>query len=258
MMVSKCTGLFSIQTLIPAIFCVHQINSKPHLNNLMNNNEQNPSGPPPNYWTPTRVILILLAVLVVALPLSAIIIMSIPASRVIVNTEDTASLDITVRVTGSQWKWHYEYIDKNISFFGMSDSSLEKIKQLSLDGEWSDPEAGSSEADNFLVLPSGRKIRLLFGSEDIIHTWWVPELGEKSDVIPGFSNEKWLTIDKGKEGVYQGVCAEPCNKGQVYMPIAVKVVTPMEFEKWTVEYQKLNSGKPSSNQPQNSLRPALD
>ena len=176
-------------------------------------------------------------VLIVALAIGTLIfltpiILSIPTSSVFVKLEDTTRSDLTVRVTGHQWKWTYEYVESGIKF----DSILVGLGAL-LEGLPNETAVESGvdylhNVDNMLVIPSGRKVRFLVTSSDVIHAWWVPDFGAKKDAIPGYINEIWVSVTENKEGIYRGQCTELCGKGHMYMPVVVKVVTGAEFDAW--------------------------
>jgi cytochrome c oxidase subunit II len=142
-----------------------------------------------------------------------------PASKTLANVESYDEAAVTVKVTGSQWKWTYEYMDDDIKLV----SNLKR--ELTVDDEHY-----LRDVDNRLVLPSHQRIRFLHTATDVLHAWWVPALAYKKDSIPGYINETWAYIDT--EGVYRGQCAENCGTGHAFMPIVVEVVSPEKFEDW--------------------------
>ncbi len=159
-------------------------------------------------------------------PLVILIGIAIPATGTLLDLEDAKTdADITVQVTGIQWKWKYTFVDDDVSFISsLAQSSRDVIK---------DPTGNENyllEVDKPLVLPVGKKIRFLFHSNDVIHAWWVPELAVKQDSIPGFINDSWATIEE--PGVYRGQCAELCGKDHGFMPIVVNAVSEPEYEAW--------------------------
>ena len=165
-------------------------------------------------------------------PLLILIGIAIPATGTLLDLEDAkTNADITVQVTGIQWKWKYTFVDEDVSFVSsLAQSSRDVVK---------DPTSNEHyllEVDNELVLPVGKKIRFLFHSNDVIHSWWVPALGMKRDAIPGYINEFWARVDE--PGVYRGQCAELCGKDHGFMPIVVKAVSDSEYQSWVKE-QKL-------------------
>ena len=159
-------------------------------------------------------------------PLIVLIAVAIPATATLIDLEDAkTNADINLQVTGIQWKWKYSYLDEDISFISsLAQSSRDVIK---------DPTGKENyllEVDQPVVLPINKKIRFLFNSSDVIHAWWVPELGVKQDVIPGYINDSWAIIEK--TGTYRGQCAELCGKDHGFMPIVVEAVTQSEYEQW--------------------------
>jgi cytochrome c oxidase subunit 2 len=159
-------------------------------------------------------------------PLLILIGIAIPATGTLLRLEDAkTNADITVQVTGIQWKWKYTFVDDDVSFISsLAQSSRDVI---------SDPTGHENyllEVDKPLVLPVGKKIRFLFHSNDVIHAWWVPELAVKQDAIPGFINDSWALIEK--PGVYRGQCAELCGKDHGFMPIVVNAVSEPEYKEW--------------------------
>ena len=163
------------------------------------------------------------------IPVVILVLMAIPATRALIVMEDTSEADMTLKVTGHQWKWRYEYLEDDVDFFSsLAPESREAI--------YSDPFARENyllEVDNEVVLPVGRKVRILLTADDVIHAWWVPALGMKKDAIPGFINELWTRIDE--PGIYRGQCAELCGKDHGYMPIVVRAVPDEEYVAWVDE-----------------------
>ncbi|MCO6413163.1 MAG: cytochrome c oxidase subunit II [Thiogranum sp.] len=151
--------------------------------------------------------------------------MAIPATKALVAMEDTSNSDLSIKVTGYQWKWGYDYIDDGISFV----SSLSTPKEQIYDQQ-SKGENYLLEVDNPLVVPVNKKVRLLVTANDVIHSWWVPELGMKKDAIPGFINEMWIKVEE--EGTYRGQCAELCGKDHGFMPIVVVAKNDEDYGKW--------------------------
>jgi cytochrome c oxidase subunit 2 len=158
--------------------------------------------------------------------------MAIPATRVLIKMEDTTQSDLTIKITGYQWKWGYEYLDSGINFYATLTTPREEIDQFDKENAVEQNENYLLEVDNMLVVPSGRKVRALITANDVIHAWWIPAFGTKKDAIPGYINELWFNVDVGKEGIYRGQCSELCGKDHAYMPIVVKVVTGEEFDSW--------------------------
>jgi cytochrome c oxidase subunit 2 len=173
------------------------------------------------------------------IPVIILVVMAIPAAELILKQEDTRNSQLTIRVTGYQWKWEYNYMDAGagVDFFSTIARQSNFARQLH---SGIDPKSVPNyllDVDKPLVIPSGTKVRLLLTSQDVIHAWWVPDFGAKRSAIPGFINELWFRVDPGKEGVYRGQCAALCGRDHGFMPIVVDVRTPDEFKKW-VEAQK--------------------
>ena len=164
------------------------------------------------------------------IPFIILIAMAIPAAGTLIKMEDTRNADLSVKVTGFQWKWQYEYVGEGVDFFSTLHADSNKARQR---GSGIDPYSVPNyllEVDNRLVLPAGKKVRFLITANDVIHAWWVPDFAVKKDAVPGFINESWA---KALEpGIYRGVCAELCGRDHGFMPIVVEVVSAEEFEKW--------------------------
>jgi len=154
--------------------------------------------------------------------------MAIPATKALVAMEDTSDADISIKVTAYQWKWGYDYMDEDVSFISTLSTPKEQIYNEQAKGK-----DYLLEVDNPVVVPINKKVRLLVTSSDVIHAWWVPELGMKKDAIPGFINEMWFKIDK--EGTYRGQCAELCGKDHGFMPIVVVAKTEADYQQWVSE-----------------------
>ena len=171
-----------------------------------------------------------------AVPMIIIILMALPATRVILAYKDTSAPDITVKVTGFQWKWSYDYLDDGVFFYSQMSTPPEQIGGKYYATDDPDGEKGENyllEVDNEMVVPVGKKVRLLLTAADVIHAWWVPQLGVKQDAIPGFVREAWFMADR--EGTYRGQCAELCGKNHGFMPIVVRAVSEEEYAQWLSE-----------------------
>ncbi|OEY66159.1 cytochrome c oxidase subunit II [Marinobacter sp. X15-166B] len=162
------------------------------------------------------------------IPLLILVIMAIPATATLVDMYDTTESDIDIKVTGYQWKWHYDYIDEEFGFFSALTTPRDQIYNRTAKGEHY-----LLEVDNEMVIPVGKKVRLLLTANDVIHSWWVPEFGVKKDAIPGFINEAWTRVDV--PGVYRGQCTELCGKDHAFMPIVVRAVPEAEYLAWVDE-----------------------
>ena len=161
-------------------------------------------------------------------PLAILIGMAIPATKVLIEMEDTSAADLTVKITGYQWMWHYDYLDENVAFYSKLDTPREQVYNMQTKGE-----NYLLEVNNELVLPIGKKVRFLITSNDVLHAWWVPDLAVKKDAIPGFINESWAKIEK--PGVYRGQCAELCGRDHAFMPIVVRAVSEAQYRQWIQE-----------------------
>lgn len=165
------------------------------------------------------------------IPFLILVGLAVPATRVLIRMDDTRQSEITVKVVGYQWRWQYEYLDQGISFFSTLSTPFAQIQNKEEKSEWY-----LLEVDKPLVLPVNKKIRFLVTSNDVVHSWWVPELGIKRDAIPGFMYEAWATIQK--PGTYRGQCAELCGVNHGFMPIVVEAVSQEDFDKWVAAQTK--------------------
>lgn len=170
------------------------------------------------------------------IPLVVLVLIAIPATKTLLEIEDTSDSDVTIKVTGWQWKWQYEYLEDGISFFSNLDAKSTEARARNSGIDVKTVDHYLRNVDNPMVVPVGKKIRILTTSNDVIHSWWVPAVGMKRDAIPGYINETWARIEE--PGVYRGQCAELCGKDHGYMPIVVKAVTETEYKNWVKE-QKL-------------------
>lgn len=154
------------------------------------------------------------------------VLMGVPAYHAVVDMEDTRTrADMVLKVTGMQWKWQYEYPESGIRYVSTLSTPREQIANREAKGEHY-----LLEVDNPVVLPVGKKVRILLTSTDVIHTWWVPQFGVKRDAIPGFLRETWVRIDE--PGIYRGQCAELCGKDHGFMPVVVHAVPEPEYLAW--------------------------
>ena len=162
------------------------------------------------------------------IPTFILIGLAVPATITLRDIEDNSDADVTVLITGSQWKWHYQYVDSGIGYYSNLSTPTEQINNIE--------EKGVNyllEVDNPLVIPAGLKVRFLTSSDDVIHSWWVPDFAVKQDAIPGFINEAWTRVDA--PGVYRGQCTELCGMNHAYMPVVVEVVPAEEFSAWIAD-----------------------
>jgi cytochrome c oxidase subunit 2 len=175
------------------------------------------------------------------IPFFILVGMAIPSTATLINMSDVSNSDMTVNVTGYQWKWKYDYPQQDISFFSVLSTPREQIE-----GSAEKDEHYLLEVDNPLVLPVGKKVRLVITANDVIHSWWVPQFGIKKDAIPGYINEVWMNIDR--PGTYRGQCAELCGKDHGFMPIVVNAVSPEEFDKWVVAQKQKASAEAAGSE----------
>ena len=164
------------------------------------------------------------------IPLFILIGIAVPATEALIKMEDVSGSEMTVKVTGYQWMWQYEYVDSGVSMYSKIAESSNFARQRGSGVDPSSVENYLLDVDQVVVLPVDTKIRFLTTAADVIHAWWVPALGWKRDAIPGFINESWAIIEK--TGIYRGQCAELCGKDHGFMPIVIKVVEKDEFNRW--------------------------
>lgn len=177
------------------------------------------------------------------IPVIILVGMAIPASKVLIDLEDTTKAEMTVKVTGHQWKWQYDYPKEGISFI----SNMAQSSKDATTGTDADREAVGHyllEVDNHLVLPVDTSVRFLITSNDVIHSWWVPEFGVKQDANPGFINDAWAKVDE--IGTYRGQCAELCGKDHGFMPVVVDVVSKADYAEWVAEKQAAAAAEAAS------------
>ncbi|MGH8306355.1 MAG: cytochrome c oxidase subunit II, partial [Steroidobacteraceae bacterium] len=165
-------------------------------------------------------------------PVIILIAMAVPAARVLVEIEDTTRAGLTVKVTGFQWGWQYDYLDNGVLFYSHLDRRSNAARELSSGIDPSTVPHYLLNVDQPFVVPVGIKVRLLITGADVIHSWWVPSFGVKKDAIPGFINEAWFKIDADKPGLYRGQCAELCGRDHGFMPIVVDARPQADFEAW--------------------------
>jgi len=173
------------------------------------------------------------------IPTVIIISLAIPATKLLIKMDDTSEAAITIKATGSQWKWKYDYLDgvgEGLTFYSNLDKDSKEVSQRDSGLDPMESENYLLDVDEPIVLPVNTKIRILTTAQDVIHAWWLPDLGWKRDAIPGFINDNWAVIEK--PGTYRGQCAELCGAGHGYMPIVVKAVSMDEYTEW-VEDKKL-------------------
>lgn len=173
------------------------------------------------------------------IPFIILIAMAIPATRVLIQMNHTQDSALTIKATGYQWKWHYDYVGEGVSYFSNLATPTDQITNKAPKGEHY-----LLEVDNHLVVPVGKKIRILTTANDVIHAWWVPALAIKKDAVPGFINESWAIIEK--PGIYRGQCAELCGVYHGYMPIVVEAVDDATYAAWLQEKKAALAPKPTA------------
>ena len=170
-------------------------------------------------------------------PFIILIGMAIPATKTVLAMKDTSNPDVTIKATGYQWKWGYDYLHEGVSFYSALSTPRELVTDKSPDGAKRRAEHANYllEVDNPVVVPVGKKIRIITTANDVIHSWAMPALGVKQDAIPGFVRDTWFRAEK--VGDFHGQCQELCGKEHAYMPIHVKVLSQSDYTKW-VEAQR--------------------
>jgi len=171
-------------------------------------------------------------VLWTVVPFLILVAMAWPAAKTLIAMEDTSNADITLKVTGHQWKWEYEYLENGVKFISSLHASSREAAVLDSGIDPATVDNYLLEVDKRVVLPVGKKIRILLTSSDVIHAWWLPAFATKKDAIPGFINEMWIKIDEDKEGVYRGQCAELCGRDHGFMPIVVEAKSEADYNQW--------------------------
>ena len=168
------------------------------------------------------------------IPAVILVVIAWPVTKTVMAQKDTSAADITVKVTGYQWKWGYDYIKgegEGISFISTMATPREQIEGKAPKGEHY-----LLEVDNEMVVPVGKKVRVIATAADVIHAWWVPAFGAKQDAIPGFLRDIWFKPEK--TGTYRGQCTELCGKEHGFMPIVVRVVSNEDYSKWVGEQKQ--------------------
>ncbi|HBD23892.1 MAG TPA: cytochrome c oxidase subunit II [Oceanospirillaceae bacterium] len=164
------------------------------------------------------------------IPTIILIAMAVPATKTLVEMYDASDAQVDIKITGYQWKWQYDYLGEDVSFFSNLSTSRDAV--------YNKEEKGENyllEVDKEVVIPTGQKVRFLITSNDVIHAWWVPEFAVKKDAIPGYVNESWVNVPVGQEGIYRGQCAELCGVDHGFMPIVVRAVSQADYATWLDE-----------------------
>lgn len=159
--------------------------------------------------------------------------LAIPSAETLILMEDARGSELTIKVTGYQWRWHYDYIDDGVRFFSSLDQASNAARRLRSGIDPTTVDNYLLEVDNPVVVPVDTKVRLLITAADVLHAWWVPEFAIKKDAVPGYVNEAWF--EATETGTYRGQCAELCGRDHAFMPVVVNVVTQEEYEAWLEE-----------------------
>jgi cytochrome c oxidase subunit 2 len=171
------------------------------------------------------------------LPIVILVGSAIPATRMVMAQysadHDATPADMTIKVTGYQWMWRYEYVDQGVDFISRLDRKSDALRQSGATVTDASMDHYLRNVDRPLVLPTDTRIRFVLTADDVIHAWWVPALGWKQDAIPGVINEAWTNVKT--PGTYRGVCAELCGKDHGFMPIVVKFVPKAEYQAWLAQ-----------------------
>ena len=175
------------------------------------------------------------------IPVAILVAMAVPAANTLVQLEDTRNTEITIKVTGYQWGWQYDYLDNGVVFYSRLKRDADAARRLGSGTDVTQIPHYLQDVDNPLIVPADTKVRILVTATDVIHAWWVPAFGIKKDAIPGYVNEMWFKVDPDKTGLYRGQCVELCGRDHGFMPIVVDVKTKEAFATWlktTAESQK--------------------
>jgi cytochrome c oxidase subunit 2 len=164
------------------------------------------------------------------IPAVILVALAVPAAETLIRMNDTRNAQLTIKVTGYQWRWQYDYLDDGVKFFSVLDRKSNAARQK---GSGIDPRTVENyllEVDKPMVVPVNTKVRLLVTAADVVHSWWVPVFAVKQDAIPGYINEVWFTARE--EGTYRGQCVELCGMDHGFMPIVVNVVSRTKYDEW--------------------------
>ncbi|MGH8085488.1 MAG: cytochrome c oxidase subunit II [Lysobacter sp.] len=202
-----------------------------------------------------------LEILWTVIPVVLLVLMAAPATSKLIDMYDTRASEMTVKVTGYQWMWKYEYLGEGVEFTSRLARKSDAVRQSGVQPTMAENPNYLLDVDNVLVLPTDTKIRFVITADDVIHAWWVPALGWKQDAIPGIINEAWTDIST--PGIYRGQCAELCGKDHGFMPIVVKAVPPAEYQQWLAAQKGTAAPapvepQPAPAEPQPEAAPAAD
>lgn len=174
------------------------------------------------------------------IPIVILLVLAVPAARALVEIEDTRGTEMTIKITGYQWKWHYEYLGEDVQFFSSLAQSSNSARQLGAGVDPNSIENYLLDVDKPLVIPVDTKIRYLITANDVIHAWWVIDFAVKKDAVPGYINEGWFQVNE--IGTYRGQCAELCGKDHGFMPIVVEVLSKEDYAAWIAEQKAGGAG----------------
>lgn len=185
------------------------------------------------------------------IPFLILIGIAIPAAKTLIAMEDPSNPDVTVLVTGSQWKWHYKYMDSDVEYYSVLATQAEQIHN-----KFEKQQNYLLEVDRPLVIPTGQKVRFLITSDDVIHSWWMPAFAVKKDANPGFINEAWTRVNE--PGIYRGQCAELCGKDHGFMPIVVIAKEPADYKNWIDEQAEVQRKAKEEEQKLLAMNMSMD
>jgi cytochrome c oxidase subunit 2 len=181
------------------------------------------------------------------IPVIILIACAVPSARVLIETENATNTELTILVTGYQWKWGYKYVDSGVEVISTLDSASNEARQLQSGIDPNSVPDYLLNVDHPVVVPADTKVRMLLTAQDVIHAWWVPALAVKKDAVPGFTNEIWFKVDADKTGLYRGQCAELCGRDHGFMPIVVDVRSKADFARWLAGQQAANTPVAAAN-----------
>ncbi|HQR23827.1 MAG TPA: cytochrome c oxidase subunit II [Steroidobacteraceae bacterium] len=190
------------------------------------------------------------------IPVLILVGMAIPAAKTLVRIDDSSGADMTIKVTGYQWKWQYEYVGQGVSYYSTLAQASNFARELRSGVDPYSVQNYLLDVDHPLVLPQGVKVRVLVTSADVIHSWWVPDFAIKKDAIPGYINELWILADQA--GTFRGQCVELCGRDHGFMPIVVEVKPRAEFDAWLAEQKAATqaANAPATQVALNHVEPA--
>ena len=170
------------------------------------------------------------------IPVLILVVMAVPATRSLIVMEVAPETEMTIKITGFQWRWKYEYLEDDIQFISSLAAESNAARMLHSGIDPATVDNYLLDVDRRLVLPTNTKVKFLITADDVLHSWWVPSLGWKRDAVPGFINEAWTEITQ--PGVYRGQCAELCGKDHGFMPIVLEALPPVEYGQWVSQKRR--------------------